>query len=318
MYVSKEQVKKAREMDLFTYLTIYEPHELVEVSRNVYSTKSHDSLKISNGKWYWWSQGYGGSTALDYLVKVCGMPFPDAVMRILGEGDSIPVQRHKKEKPKSKELLLPPKHANHRRVFSYLLSRGIDAEIINHCIKHDQLYEDSKYHNCVFVGFCGDTPKYAALRGTLSDSTFVGEVEGSDKHYAFTIPKNAGENTVLYVFESAIDAMSYLTLAKMEKRDWRKMSALSLGGVQRIKTNGERKLPDALAQYLKDYDSIETIVLCLDNDTAGKTAADAIYNQLSQYEVEIAYPKYGKDYNEYLQMKRGIKKQVKMRGREER
>ena len=37
--------------------------------------------------------------------------------------------------------------------FAYLRSRGIDAEIINHCIKHGQLYEDAERHNCVFVGY---------------------------------------------------------------------------------------------------------------------------------------------------------------------
>lgn len=40
------------------------------VAGNVYCTREHDSLKISNGKWYWWSRGIGGVSALDYLIKV--------------------------------------------------------------------------------------------------------------------------------------------------------------------------------------------------------------------------------------------------------
>ncbi len=33
------------------------------------------SLKISNGKWIWWSRGIGGRSALDYLIKVKGYSF---------------------------------------------------------------------------------------------------------------------------------------------------------------------------------------------------------------------------------------------------
>ena len=66
---SNDSIKKAREMDLLTYLKYYEPYELKRVSRKVYSTRTHDSLKISNGRWMWWSRGIGGKSALDYLIK---------------------------------------------------------------------------------------------------------------------------------------------------------------------------------------------------------------------------------------------------------
>ena len=69
-YISPEVVAKAREMDLLTYLRNYEPNELVHFGGNTYCTREHDSLKISNGKWYWFSRGIGGYTALDYLIKV--------------------------------------------------------------------------------------------------------------------------------------------------------------------------------------------------------------------------------------------------------
>lgn len=51
-YVTKEQIERAKSLDLLTYLQMYEPAELVRYSRNVYTTRTHDSLKISNGKWY--------------------------------------------------------------------------------------------------------------------------------------------------------------------------------------------------------------------------------------------------------------------------
>ena len=74
-YIAAEDIARAKEMDLLTYLRNYEPQELVHVSGNTYCTREHDSLRISNGKWCWFSQGIGGRSALDYLIKVKGMGF---------------------------------------------------------------------------------------------------------------------------------------------------------------------------------------------------------------------------------------------------
>lgn len=205
-YMTKNQIAAAREMDLLTYLRQSEPEELVHIGGSTYATRTHDSLKISNGKWCWWSHNIGGTNALDYLTKVEGIPFLDAVQRILGELPQVQPTPRPFAPPKT-EFVLPPKHADNRRVFSYLRSRGIDAEIINHCIKHGQLYEDAVHHNCVFVGYRNDKPAYGALRGTLSDSTFAGEAPGSDKRFSFAVPRCAGGKT-LCVFEAAIDALS--------------------------------------------------------------------------------------------------------------
>ena len=71
-YIAAEDVAKAKEMDLLTFLRNYEPQELVHVSVDTYCTREHDSLRISNGKWCWFSQGIGGRSALDYLIKVKG------------------------------------------------------------------------------------------------------------------------------------------------------------------------------------------------------------------------------------------------------
>jgi hypothetical protein len=74
-YIPPEVVEQARQIDLLTYLQSCEPQELVRISGNNYTTRTHDSLKISNGKWMWWSQRIGGYNALDYLVKVKGCSF---------------------------------------------------------------------------------------------------------------------------------------------------------------------------------------------------------------------------------------------------
>lgn len=89
-YIAAEDVAKAKEMDLLTFLRNYEPQELVHVSVDTYCTREHDSLRISNGKWCWFSQGIGGRSALDYLIKVKGYSFIQEVKTILGRAAEKP------------------------------------------------------------------------------------------------------------------------------------------------------------------------------------------------------------------------------------
>lgn len=311
-FIPRDQVAAAREMDLLTYLRKFEPQELVHNGGNVYSTRTHDSLKISNGKWCWWSRNIGGKNALDYLTKVEGVPFLDAVQRILGAAPMLPATPEQTAPVSKTEFALPPKHADNRRVFSYLHGRGIAPEIINHCIKNGQLYEDGQRHNCVFVGFEGELPRYATLRGTLSEKRFMGEVPGSDKRFSFAVPLKAGSQTVC-VFECAIDALSYLTILKMRGQDWRKANCLSLAGIYRPGKGGSFRVPAALAQYLKDNPGVRQIVLCLDNDEPGRTASAAIKEALVGYEVIDNPPRKGKDYNEYLQIRQRAVRQDRAR-----
>ena len=135
-YISPEVILEAKQIDLLTYLKACEPSQLVRVSGNTYCTKEHDSLKISNGKWMWWSRGIGGKTALDYLIKVQGYSFLEAVQAILGNTTvAYPVMGNvQKEEARAAEtpLLLPEKCKSADKVTEYLFGRGIDYEIINY------------------------------------------------------------------------------------------------------------------------------------------------------------------------------------------
>ncbi len=104
-------IEQARQIDLLSYLQRYEPSNLKRVAGNVYCTKDHDSLKISNGKWYWWSRGFGGFSALDYLIKVREYSFVEAVQTLTGDmGDwKPPPSAVKKGEPRW--LRLPPQRA---------------------------------------------------------------------------------------------------------------------------------------------------------------------------------------------------------------
>ena len=108
-YIPPQVVQEVKQMDLLTYLKNYEPYELVHFSGNTYTTRTHDSLKISNGKWMWWSRGIGGRSALDYLIKVKDYSFLEAVELLAGRANIQPplsVSEHE-QIPLEKHLLLP-------------------------------------------------------------------------------------------------------------------------------------------------------------------------------------------------------------------
>lgn len=181
-YIAPEVITEAKRMDLLTYLREYEPNELVKYSNNTYTTRTHDSLKISNGKWMWWSRGIGGNSALDYLVKVKGLSFLEAVETIMGCKVALPTDYCAPQKETPKELKLPPKSASTEIVTEHLFSRGIDYEIITYCIQKGLIFESLPYHNAVFVGKDEKgTPCYAAYRAT-NKSRLMGNASGSDKH----------------------------------------------------------------------------------------------------------------------------------------
>ena len=308
-------IEQARQIDLLSYLQRYEPSNLKRVAGNVYCTKDHDSLKISNGKWYWWSRGFGGFSALDYLIKVREYSFVEAVQTLTGDmGDwKPPPPAVKKDEPKV--LLLPPKNKNCDRVTEYLFGRGIDFSIVRDCIADGTIYESADYHNAVFVGKDENgTPKYAACRGTVGG--FRLDASGSDKRYSFRLLAREPTSSV-HLFEAAIDLLSYATYLKCEGKDYKSENLLSLSGVYQPKKElSESKIPIALSTYLRENPQVKTVILHLDNDKVGRLCTAALTELLQKnYEIVDAPPPVGKDVNDFLMSYLGIARQKTSRER---
>lgn len=306
-FVDDSQIEYARSVDLLTYLNTFEPWELTEPKNGEHSMVSHDSLKISNDKWYQHSSGIGSNNALDFLVKVRRMPFVDAVKTICGNQaviEQAPSPKPEKKKP-NKPFRPPPKAETNREAIAYLQSRGIGNSVIKSCIQEGIIYQNKKYNNLVFLGTDPTgVPRYTGVR-SISGS-FRGDGTGSDKRYSFKIQSRNPQCERLYVFESPIDALSYATLAhQANPRTSRNATYLSLGGTSSL----------ALDQYLQDYPQTKEIVLCLDNDEPGRNATVRISNELkdNDYLVFSQPSPEMKDYNEYLQH---IKKQSRNKQKE--
>lgn len=237
------------------------------------------------------------------------MPFTQAVETIMGNLSAAPPAFTQAPKaPKEKVLLLPQANRSATHAVEYLHRRGIDYELIDFCIQTGRLYESYPYHNVVFVGIDADgKPRYANQRGIGSD--FIGDANGSDKHYSFGIPAVAASDT-LHMFESAVDLLSYGTLQKLDDKGWRSENLLSLAGVYKPRAKiEESSLPAALVRYLSEHPHIRRVVLRLDNDATERIAAETIKTLLPRkyaVTVDIQPPPQGKDYNDCLCMRLGL------------
>lgn len=301
-YIPPEIVKKAEKMDLLTYLQNYEPDELVKIGNGTYTTKTHDSMRISNGLWNWFSEGIGGKNAVSYLMKVKNYTFLEAIETIIGNTNIKPhIIYEQAEKQGDIKLILPQKAYNSERAKTYLMRRGIEPEIIKECIDNNLIYESMPNHNVVFIGLDDEkNPKYAFYRGT-NETRFMGEAKGSDKKYTFRLEAKTDCNRV-HLFESAIDLLSYATLLKMKNIDWHRENMISLAGVyQPSKMAKNNKIPIAIQEFLAKNPNVNEVYMHLDNDEVGRNASKAIQKILSEkYTVYDRPAPLGKDCNDYL------------------
>ena len=295
--LSEEQILQARSVDVLDYLQTHEPYSIRKSGVGEHCLKEHDSFKMSNGKWFWHSQGFGGHSALDFLIKVRGVSFVDAVQSLtdgvhLSQYNEKSVQKAEQQPKPSKPFNLPMPNKNNDRVIAYLRGRGISKELINRCINAGILYECAK-HRCVFVGKDGDIPKFACERGTTDD--WRKDVSGSNKRFGFTLPPENPNSTTLAVFESTVDSMAHHCIHDIGQTGW-DGHRLSLGGVSSL----------ALISFLERNPNITNIQLCLDNDKAGKEATSRIIKELlsdkrfSHMKITVAPPPIGKDYADTL------------------
>lgn len=242
-------------------------------------------VTIRGNLWYHQYEQVGGD-AVDFVRRFYNKSYPEAMEYLLGgSGGTLAVSPsvQKEEKP----FVLPPKNDNMRRVFAYLLNcRGIDREVLYAFVHKGMIYESADYHNAVFVGFDSNgNPKHAHKRGTGSESSYKGNVSGSQPEYSFHW---SGQSDTLYLFEAPIDMLSFIS---MQKEGWRQHSyAASCSVSDRV-----------LFQTLKDNPNIRQVVLCLDSDEPGQTAAKRIADKLFVRGTasEILVPVH-KDWNEDL------------------
>ena len=279
MQYTEEQIARANQTDLVSFLNA-QGEQLVKSGRE-YRWKKHDSVTISGNRWYRHSQGMGGYP-VDFVMEFYNATFPETVKMLIGEeGEG----RQKSCPAPSQDFRLPEKNEDNEKIRKYLTEkREIEKKLVEDWIDRGDIYEEKKHHNVIFVGRDADgIPRYAHCRGT-GEIKYRGDVTGSDKSYGFSY---RGTDNQLFVFEAAIDLLSFIQLFS---KDWKKRSYLSLGGVSSV----------ALMTFLSERPQITSIFLCLDNDQAGNEACEKLAGEISEGYSVIRLKPSRKDWNEIL------------------
>ena len=279
MQYTEEQIARANQTDLVSFLKA-QGEQLVKSGRE-YRWKKHDSVTVSENRWYRHSQSKGGYP-VDFVMEFYYATFPEAVKMLIGEeGEG----RQKSCPAPSKDFPLPEKNEDNEMIVKYLTeSRGLEKNFVMEWIVRGDIYEEKKHHNVIFVGRDADgIPRYAHCRGT-GETKYRGDVAGSDKSFGFC---HRGTDNQLFVFEAAIDLLSFIQLFP---KDWKKRSYLSLGGVSSM----------ALMAFLSERPQITSVFLCLDNDQAGNEACEKLAGEISEGYSVIRLKPSRKDWNEIL------------------
>ena len=279
MQYTEEQIARANQTDLVSFLNA-RGEQLVKSGRE-YRWKKHDSVTVSGNRWYRHSQNKGGYP-VDFVMEFYHATFPEAVKMLIdeeGEG------RQKSCLAPSPDFRLSEKSETNETVIKYLTEiRRLEKDLVEEWIAGGNIYEEKKHHNVVFVGRDADgIPRYAHCGGT-GGIKYRGDVAGSDKSYGFC---HRGEDNQLFVFEAAIDLLSFIQLFP---KDWKKRSYLSLGGVSSV----------ALMTFLSERPQITSVFMCLDNDHAGNEACEKLAGEIPDGYRVIRLKPARKDWNEIL------------------
>lgn len=382
-HLEEDIIERAKNTDMIALLESEEGFSFKSTyGEREFKCIEHNSLVVNGNRrrWYWNSRQVGGNNAIDYLVKIRGMNFRDAVLHLVGDREQTaytPIRKTVTENvsvSKPVRFVLPEQahfpdgRRNYSNIIAYLnKGRGIDMNIINTLIASGQIYQGVQYNGLHIVGYndegmafyrfndnrnwvdyrlqtlrasptatdtyqaeavsskyvdnilLKDNTKifknnlvvstgknaqgeisYAAFRIASTNYRFRGEVAGSDKASGFLI-ESEGMNDCVYVFESFIDAMSHANLYNIKygnKDAWKLHNRLALGGTA----------DTALMELLKRKPNIRNICLCLDNDSAGHTAAKEIAGKLRSMGYVNIYERYSneKDYNDELKKVKSI------------
>lgn len=382
-HLEEDIIERAKNTDMIALLESEEGFSFKSTyGEREFKCIEHNSLVVNGNRrrWYWNSRQVGGNNAIDYLVKIRGMNFRDAVLHLVGDREQTaytPIRKAVTENvsvSKPVRFVLPEQahfpdgRRNYSNIIAYLnKGRGIDMNIINTLIASGKIYQGVQYNGLHIVGYndegmafyrfndnrdwvdyrlqtlrasptatdtyqaeavsskyvdnilLKDNTKifknnlvvstgkntqgeisYAAFRIASTNYRFRGEVAGSDKASGFLI-ESESMNDCVYVFESFIDAMSHANLYNIKygnKDAWKLHNRLALGGTA----------DTALMELLKRKPNIRNICLCLDNDSAGRTAAKEIASKLRSMGYVNVYERYPneKDYNDELKKIKSI------------
>ncbi len=294
----------------------------------------------SKNVWYYNAGGLSGYGAWDYVRKIEGVSLSgdilarlEQVMGVNDEDRAAKIEARIQERNERNALVqvqanddgifrLPPASPTINQLKNGLCGRRcIDKEVLQYFVDRELLYESNEpfsrqsdgavvyYHNAVFVA--RDEFGEAKAASCKYITPVVDQATGKERFPAYDVPYSdhkhylpsyfSGRSDLIVVFESVVDALSYLTMQKMKGRTWNAFSFISLEGAAGKYT----VVPHALRVALDSHPDITHIVLALDNDKTGMSAMGSLEALLqTRYKVSKYAPpktprKYTKGKDEY-------------------
>lgn len=282
-----ELINQARSTDLLNYFQ--SSGYKIEQHCNNYYIKEFPGLCIKPEKNQWYNHYTNeGRTnnSVDCLTNICGRTFNQAVFELTGKDISnikssenknkykpeytSPIRKTESEKI-NKELKMPERSANMRRLFAYFCqSRKIPAEIVEEMVHRDLLYQSESNFigsvkgeqksfinaNAIFVHKDPEGKIIGAeIQGCNSYKRYKGVASGTGESAFIFNPLQSGQIKRAYIFESAIDLMSFYTFCNKQK-----LVGSILVSMAGLKPAVPKKLESEGIQ----------IISCVDNDDAGR------------------------------------------------
>ena len=329
-FVSADIIKKINDIPIIDYI------KKVGIEVKQVSSNNPDYFKIphnggtyitpSKNVWNCFAMKTGSKSVIQFVQFIDNVSWKEAVDKIV---DIYNLQENKKDQkmsfnvekekiseitPKKADVLnekkafvLPEKAENNKRVFAYLhKSRGIDNDIIQRAYNEKKIYQDAQKGNVIFKVSDNDgNIRGAAWNTTLTSEEHKGKkgfVEGSKRDYPFEL---RGTNNELYIFESPIDMMSYMTIQQ-------NANYINIEDSTFIATWGINS-EEMIIKYLEKNPHITDITIGYDNDKIddtskfhwnyGQRAAALLKRELEnldeKYIIQIDTPKQ-KDFNDDL------------------
>lgn len=253
-HYTDEQINEAKNIDLLEF--VKSKGFQVEKAGREFRVKGFGGLMIKpdSNEFYIHSRNEGGKGAIMFCQKVMNMSFPEAMKELVGDSEGT----HKSFTPAknisaaAKPLEMPERNNDVKRVYAYLINqRKISADLISTFVKEKLLYQD-KNGNAVFVHRNKNGEAVGAeIQGTLSEKRYKGVATGTSKSVC-SYSKGSAPKTA-YLFESAIDMMSFIQLhPEIDNAKFVSMAGLKDFAAEQLARQGMQ------------------IVSCVDNDEAGQ------------------------------------------------
>ena len=168
-HLEEDIIERAKNTDMIALLESEEGFSFKSTyGEREFKCIEHNSLVVNGNRrrWYWNSRQVGGNNAIDYLVKIRGMNFRDAVLHLVGDREQTaytPIRKAVTENvsvSKPVRFVLPEQahfpdgRRNYSNIIAYLnKGRGIDMNIINTLIASGKIYQGVQYNGLHIVGY---------------------------------------------------------------------------------------------------------------------------------------------------------------------